>query len=79
MKSEVNKLDIGKLETTPADLGQPSNVVKNYVAKNTKYHELVKNVNAIRTTDTSHLVKKKLIFTRGFTLKRVRDMIRTYS
>ena len=58
MKSKVNKLDIGKLGTTPADLSKLSNVVKNDVVEKTKYNELVKKVNNINTTDTSNLVKK---------------------
>ena len=58
LKSKVDKLDILKLKTTPVDLSKLSNVVKNDVVKKTKYHELVKKVNAIQTTDTSNLVKK---------------------
>ena len=33
LKTEVDKLDIGKLETTPIDLSKLSNLVKNYVVK----------------------------------------------
>ena len=55
MKSTVDKLDIGKLETNPVDLGKLSNVVKNDLVKKTEYNELV---NAIQTNDTSDLVKK---------------------
>ena len=33
LKSEIDKLDIGKLETTPVDLSKPSNEVKNEVVK----------------------------------------------
>ena len=36
LKSKLNKLDIGKLETTPVDLSKRGNVVKNAVAKKTK-------------------------------------------
>ena len=57
LKSKVDKLDIGKLETTPVDLRKLSNVVKNDVVKKTEYNELVKKVNNISTTDTSNLVK----------------------
>ena len=49
LKSKVDKLDIGKLETTL--------VVQN-VVKKTEYNELVKKVNNISTTDPSNLVKK---------------------
>ena len=55
MKSKVDKLDIGKLETTPVNL---SKVVRNDIIKKTKYNELVKKVNNIATTDTSDLIKK---------------------
>ena len=58
VKSKVDKLDIGKLETTPVDLSKVSNVVKNDVIKNTEYEELVKKVNNINATDTSELIKK---------------------
>ena len=58
VKSKVDKLDIGKLETTPVDLSKVSNVVKNDVFKNTEYEELVKKVNNINATDTSELIKK---------------------
>ena len=54
LKSEIDKLDIGKLETTPIDLSRLSDVVKNEVVKKTEYNELAKKVNAIQTTDTSH-------------------------
>ena len=37
LKSEIDKLDIGKSETTPVDLSQLSDVVKNEVVKKTVY------------------------------------------
>ena len=55
LKTEVDKLDIGKLKTVPVDLSKLSNVVKNEVIKKTEYNKLVNKVN---NTDTS-----------GFTLK----------
>ena len=61
LKSKVDKLGIGKLETTPVDLSKLSNAVKNDVVKKTKYNELVKKVNNINTTSTSNLVKKLVI------------------
>ena len=70
LKSKVDKLDIGKLETTPVDLSKLSTVVKNDVVKKNEYNELVKKVNAIQTTDTSDLVKKKLTTQTLMTLKR---------
>ena len=51
-------MDIGKLETTPVDLSQLSDTVKNEVAKKTEHNELLKKVNNRKTTDGSGLVKK---------------------
>ena len=48
LKSEVDKWDIGKLETTPVDLSKPSDVVENDVVENTK----------VNATDTSGFVVK---------------------
>ena len=59
LKSEIDKLDIGKLESTPVDLSKLSDVVKNEVVKNTVLDELVKKGNAIQATDIINLVKKK--------------------
>ena len=42
MKSKLDKLDTGKLETAPVDLIKPSNTAKNDVIKKTEYNELVK-------------------------------------
>ena len=58
LKPDADKLDIEQIETTPIDLGKQSNVVKNDVVKRIVYHELIKNVNAIQTVDTSDLIKK---------------------
>ena len=43
-------------KTTPVDLSKLSHVVNNEVVEKTVYEELVKNVNAFQTTDTSNLV-----------------------
>ena len=56
LKSKVDKVVIGKLETTPVDLSKLGTVVKNEVVKKTEYNELVKKVNNINTTDISDLV-----------------------
>ena len=40
LKSEVDKIDVDKLKTTPADLAKLSNVVKNDVVKKTDYNTL---------------------------------------
>ena len=47
VKSEVDRLDIDKLGTTPFDLSKLSDVVKNEVVKNAVYDVLVKKVYAI--------------------------------
>ena len=41
MKIIKDKIDIGKLETTPLDLSKLSNVVKNDVFKKNEYNELM--------------------------------------
>ena len=58
MKNKVDKLDIGKLESTPVDLSKLSNVVRNDVVKKTEYNESVKKVHNISSIDTSNLGKK---------------------
>ena len=59
-KTDLAKLkwDIGKLETTSADLSSLSNVTEKEVIKRDVHDELVKKVNVIQSTDTSDLVKK---------------------
>ena len=47
LNSEIDKLDIGQLETTPVDLSKLSDVLENEVAKKTEYNELVEKVSAI--------------------------------
>ena len=42
LKSDIDKLDIGKLETAPVDLNKLSDIVKNQAVKKTEYDELVK-------------------------------------
>ena len=37
MRSRVDKLDIWKLEISPVDLSELSNVVKNEIVKKTEY------------------------------------------
>ena len=50
LKTEVDKLDIGKLVSAPNDLAKLSNVVKNGVVKKTVYIKLVEKVNNVHTT-----------------------------
>ena len=51
LKTEVDKLDAGKLKTVPVDLAKLTNVVKNDVVKKTEYNKLVTKVNDIDTTN----------------------------
>ena len=50
LKTEVDKLDIGKLKTVPVDLSKLSNIVKNEVVKKTEYNKLVNKINNIDTS-----------------------------
>ena len=61
LKSKIDKLDIGELETTPVDLSKLSNIVKNDVVKKTECNELVKKASNTSSTDTNNLVKKLII------------------
>ena len=47
LKSDVDKLDFGKLETYPTDLNKLSNLTENDITKKTVYDELFKKVNAV--------------------------------
>ena len=70
LKSEMNNLGIGKLETTLNNLSKLSNVVKNEVVKKTEDDEFIKKVNVIKTTHTSNLVKKLAMTQKLVHLKR---------
>ena len=50
LKTEVDKIDVGKLKTLPVDLSKLSNLVNNDVVKKTVYDKLVTKVNDIGTT-----------------------------
>ena len=50
LKTEVDKLDIGKLAPVPNDLAKLSNEVKNDIVKKTVYDKLVTKVDNIDTT-----------------------------
>ena len=58
LKSDFDRLDIDKLQTTPFDLNKVNDVIKNEFVKKTVYDELVKDVNAVYIIDTSSLIKK---------------------
>ena len=55
LKTEVDKIDTGKLKAVPNDLAKLSNVVKNDVVKKTEYNTLKNKVDAI---DTSTFVSR---------------------
>ena len=46
LKSEVDKIDVNKLKTTPAELAKLSYVVKNDVVKKTDYSTIVTSIEA---------------------------------
>ena len=48
LKSEINKLDIAKLETAPAELSKLSNIVENVVVEKAEYNELAKKLMVFR-------------------------------
>ena len=55
LKTELDKIDAGKLKTVLVDLTKLSNVVKNDVVKRIEYNKLVSKVDNI---DTTNFVKK---------------------
>ena len=62
LKSKLDKLDIGTLQTTPVNLSKINHVLKIMLVKRLNImSELVKKVDNISTTNTNNLVKKKLI------------------
>ena len=76
LKSEVDKADVDKLKTTPADLAKLSNVVKNDVVKKTDYNTKVTSIeNQIagvtkNTLDNlADITKLKAVDTSNFVLK----------
>ena len=76
LKSEVDKIDVDKLKTTPTDLAKLSNVVKNDVVKKTDYNTKVTSIeNQIagvtkNTIDNlADITKLKAVDTNNFVLK----------
>ena len=76
LKSEVDKIDVDKLKTTPTDLAKLSNVVKNDVVKKTNYNTEVTSIeNQIagvtkNTLDNlADITKLKAVDTINFVLK----------
>ena len=79
LKTENDKLDVGKLVTTPVDLTKLIDVVKNEVLRKTVYGALVKKVNAIQTTDTSNVVWKADYNTKSYEITQEFNKFATYS
>ena len=76
LKTEVDKIDVDKLKTTPTDLAKLSNVVKNDVVKKTDYNTKVTSIeNQIagitkNTIDNlADITKIKAVDTNRFVLK----------
>ena len=76
LQTEVDKIDVDKLKTTPADLAKLSNVVKNNVVKKTDYNTKVTSIEAQiagitkNTVDNfADITKLKAIDTNSFVLK----------
>ena len=76
LKSEVDKIDVDKLKTTPADLAKLSNVVNNDVVKktdlNTKVTSIENQIAGITKNTIDNLAditKLKAIDTNSFVLK----------
>ena len=76
LKSEVDKIDVDKLKTTPADLAKLSNLVKNDVVEKTGYNTKVTSIeNQIadvtkNTVDNlADITKLKAVYTSNFVLK----------
>ena len=73
LKSEVDKIDVDKLKTTPTDLAKFSNLVKNDVVQKTDYNTKVTNIEALiagltkNTVDNlADITKLKAIDTSSF-------------
>ena len=76
LKSEVDKIDVDKLKTTPVDLAKLTNVVKNDVVKKTDYNTKVTSIeNQVagvtkNTVDNlADITKLKAVDTSNFVLK----------
>ena len=76
LKTEVDKIDVDKLKTTPTDLAKLSNVVKNNVVKKTDYNAKVTSIEGQIARITKNIIdnladitKLKAIDTSNFVLK----------
>ena len=76
LKTEVNKIDVDKLKTTPIDLDRLSNLVKNDVVKKTDYNTKVTSIEGQLAGITKNTIdnladitKLKAVHTSNFVLK----------
>ena len=76
LKTEVDKIDVDKLKTTPTDLAKLTNVVKNDVVKKTDYNAKVTSiegqiagVSKNTTGNLNDLTKPKAVATNNFVSK----------
>ena len=76
LKTEVNKIDVDKLKTTPTDLAKLSNVVKNDVVKKTDYNVKVTSIESQiagvtknATDNLNDITKLKAVDTSNVVLK----------
>ena len=76
LKSEVDKIDVDKLKTTPTDLAKLSNVVKNVVVKKTDYNikltsieSQIAGVTKNTLDNLADITKLKAVDTSNFVLK----------
>ena len=76
LKSEVDKIDVDKLKTTPTDLAKLTNAVENDLVKKTDYNTKVTSIeNQIagvtkNTVDNlADITKLKAVYTSNFVLK----------
>ena len=76
LKTEVDKIDVDKLKTAPANLAKLSNVVKNEVVKKTDYNAKVTNIEGQIAGVTKNtldnlgdITKLKAVDTSNFVLK----------
>ena len=72
LKTEVGKLDIGKLVPVSVDLSKLSDVVKNDVVKKTVHDKLVAKVNIIDTT--AFVLKTKYDIDKAELEKKIPDI-----
>ena len=76
LKSEIDKIDVDKLKTTPTDLAKLSNVVKNDVVKKTDYNtkatgieSQIAGVTKNKLDNIADITKLKAVDTSNFVLK----------